>query len=454
MAAPSNNSLFFPGFFDPDGRPWEEYPGGIPPYVKGISSALKVAMLTQQKLLIPIGYFFDNPALQLLVQQHAGDSDEARSFRLLLNDLLLAVVDSTDVTALGGVGTKLDNEKLWWDLWRSWYVGHSVHPRPPVYLNCVPEKHSRDFEQLYDAEIAQAKLSPILQATYSVDVGGLFGTYAKLNLRTIGQQDFPFDDLLRNRLLSGSEQFFDFKDGVSDKVHAIATSVQSNGKKLSRTLMRSAEACRELGIKDHHILTPDDYKLLYPILQHYHHFAFAKSLALPAFGTQSSPKTVGASTEKLFQEEAARLCRYTFDGAKHLPPTWPLESVKFEEIAKLRLQKSDKFVESLIQIQSAVLATNREPKEVGQVLHDHMRMVTGAISFDFKHLKPSDFDAMELAKGMGDMVTGTKPDPKFVGQVARFAFSAVRDFIPNIRKELQLRWTFRRLIEDDQEDAA
>jgi hypothetical protein len=70
------HSNFYPGFFDSDGRPWEQLAIQDLQYQEALESALKIALLTQRITAIPIGYFLDNPFLHRIVLRYRDASDE------------------------------------------------------------------------------------------------------------------------------------------------------------------------------------------------------------------------------------------------------------------------------------------------------------------------------------------------------------------------------------------
>jgi hypothetical protein len=77
-------------------------------------------------------------------------------------------------------------------------------------------------------------------------------------------------------------------------------------------------------------------------------------------------------------------------------------------------------------------------------LGQYRRHVAGVLSLDFTDANPK-----ELAAGLDGSVFAEGTSVKALAEVARFAITFCRDFFPNIHKELQVRWVFRKLEEID-----
>ena len=390
---------FFPGFLDSDGRPWSSHGRTPKNYERGLEAALKIALLTHHHLHVPAGYFLDNPHLQRLFLKFKGDDNESRSFRLLMRDLLRISPQKADHSRESKI-TK------WADVLHAWAIGDGSHRNKNVYLNAVDHPDALAIQRSSDADAFVKAMRQAIEARWKVDVVEFLDLCDQQEFRTAEHGEFPFDSLVRSRLLSGTESFFDFRDSVKDKFLAIADAAATGHVGLSRSMLRNPDFLLEIGVKDYHTLSHAEYQILAPILGHYHHVAFAESLALPGVASNQNP-TLETTAKALLRQQLN-------ESQRAAPVCWPLSSISFEDLWQLRLKRND-FSDNLDLVHDATFVSDTEA--YSEALNDYARHVAGVLSLDFK-----DADPKELAAGLdGSVFTDGPSTSKALLEVARFA---------------------------------
>ena len=299
--AKSERSGFFPGFFDSDGRPWFTTGRSPKDYQRGLESALKIALLTHHHLLLPAGYMLDNPHLQRLFLKYMGDDNESRCFRILMKDLLRI---SPNNKYAAGISELTD----WHGILDNWLAGDGSDRALPVYLNAIGHEAAVAAQNATDAAERKHIMIAGIRKEWQVELTDYIDLCDSLAFKTVEHEEFPFDLLIRNRLLSGSEVFPHFNSHLEDKMRAAAEATQANGLKLSRSLLRNTSFCEDLGVKEYLTLTPAEYESLAPILGHYHHAAFSESLGLPSFASHEMPM-LKVHAKALLQKELRQVER-------------------------------------------------------------------------------------------------------------------------------------------------
>jgi hypothetical protein len=424
-----NKVGFFPGFFDPDGRPWEETPGGVHKYQLGLESALKIALLTQRHIYIPYGYLLDNPFFQRIFLKYKGDHTEAKCFRALMKDLIRISLSDSSV----------DTITDWRSVLRQWIEGTGSQRGRLAYLNCLSADAAEVVQQSMNVDSFESQMRQALDVLWGIDLPEFLGICNELKLSTKDRAFFRFDDLLRQRLLSGDEQFPIFCESLADKVHAIAEAASSDSRiRLSRSLLQNPVLCRDLGVRDELTLSRSDYKELAPVLAHYHHYAFAESLGMTSFVTRRMP-TPDMAAMDLLREQLEHVTHNIIPASAPVPMSWPLGAVRFENIWHVRLSDSSAtFFDNLNMVYDAVSETDTNAYRYA--MQKHMRHIAKVISFDFR-----EPNAKELAAGLDGAVLANEPTAAGALSLAKYAFTFFRDFAPNVGKELQVRWFFRKL---------
>jgi hypothetical protein len=427
--SPENHIGFFPGFFDSDGRPWEQTPGGLHKYQLGLESALKIALLTQRHIYIPDGYLLDNPFFQRIFLKYKGEHTEAKCFRALMKDLI----------GISLSGPSVDVVTDWRDVLRHWIEGTGSKRGRLVYLNCLSNDAAEAIQQAVDVDSFESQMRQVLDAQWGINLSEFLGVCNQLKLPTKDRTFFSFDDLLRARLLSGAEEFPEFRESLADKVHAIADAASKEPEiRLSRSLLNNPDLCRELGVKDYLTVSRTEYKQLAPILAHYHHFSFAQSLGMGSFVTYRMP-TPDRAAMSILREQLDHVARETVSSASTVSMSWPLSAITFENIWHVRLgDASTAFFDNLNTVYDAARGTDVDAYR--DAMQKHMRHIAKVISFDFREPNPK-----ELAAGLDGAVLANEPTAAGALSLAKYAFTFFRDFAPNVGKELQVRWFFRKL---------
>ena len=427
MSRDYRDVAFFPGFFDSDGRPWENVIGGEGNYQKALESALKIALLTQRKIVIPSGYLLDNPILQRVFLNYGSDNAEARCFKELASDLI-------QITLSDSLASKTINN--WNEVLHHWIAGTGSKRGQVVYLNCLKRHDAESLQQDFkNADQFTHGMQQAVQAMWGHSLPDVLSVYDEIGFSVKEHKFLAFDDLLRERLLSGDEQYSEYRDHPKDKLLAIAEVVEKEDScRISRSLLNNRKLCLELGVKDHDILSYKEYKLIAPILAHYHHFAFAESSGTTSFATFLNPTPDAIACERL-SSRLEELSSHRLDGMT--PPfslSWPLSKISFKKLRDLRMgENANRFLASLDSVHEATRTGS--VSEYKSALLAHARYIAGQLSFDFRATNPKD-----LAEGVAKCT-----DPTGATQLAKFSFTLFREFVPNINRELQVRWFFRTL---------
>ncbi len=419
-------SAFF-GVFDPDGRHWAPDRGGAGRYQMATEAALKIALLTQQKLAIPAGYFLDNLALQRIFRNHGGERD----FKDLCKDLLSVALNET---ALDPSIRAID----WRDVWNSGVQGKISNRHQTVYLNCLPEADAADLQAHTDVEDFKREMAARLLTSQGIDFDAYLTQLESAELRPITHRPFEFDKELRTRFLGGNELFAGLGERTYEKLHAAAQATQAAGIRISRSLLQSRTQSLDIGIPEAQIFSRSEYQSMAPMLAHYQHLAYASVLGLGTFATFQMPSVDRAATKLLrgvFGSLAQESRKHVKGGLRGI--VWPLKHVSFSDIAKVRLDKKNRprFFASLDRISE--LADGDDLAAYRDALHEHVRLVSGVISMSFNGISSS-----EVATDMAGSVYSAN-DPSAAAASARKVLPYFKDFALNVRKEFQLRVYFR-----------
>jgi len=430
---PGVRSAFF-GIFDPDGRPWDGGPGKLAVFQRGLESALKIAFLTQRQLIIPAGYFFDNPALQRIVDKYGESDDEAKAFRALCADLLRISLNETIHDA---PPSSID----WPATWDAWVRGSSSNRGQMVYLNSL----SADAAEQIQAQTEIGEFKRLMVAALMEQQGIDFDTHLdrlkKLRLAAVRQPPFQFDKIFRERFLTRKESFRDFREPLFDKLLAAAEATAAADVRLSRSLLSNRSQSLEIGIPEALVIERPEYRKIVRVLAHYHHLAFASALGLDAFTTYQIP-TPAQSSSQLLRESFASLTNSSSREDKAWRLAWPLGNVTFTNIAHARLGRGrTKFFDSLNSVYD--LAAGTDAEEYNRALRAHARVVAGIVSFDFGAAPPE-----RIAADVAGAAFTAAATPEAAGSSARKLLPYFKDFAVNIRKEMQLRFFFRSLEEE------
>lgn len=432
MKSNQSKSAFF-GIFDPDGRPWGQS-GNLSNFQKGLESALKIAFLTQRQLIIPSGYFLDNPALQRIFTKYKGSDDESQSFRALCSDLLRI---SLNESLHDGPQDKID----WQGTWDSWIRGTSSNRGQLVYLNCLAPDDAEEIQTHADVNEFKRLMTAALSQQQGIDFNEYLRTLSQLGLSTVHQPPFEFDKLLRTLLLNREESFPDFREPLFEKLQAAAEATSSAEIRMSRSLLNNPILSLEIGIPETQVIKRAEYKSIAGILGHYHHYAFAKALELDAFTTFKIPTPEKRSAELLLKSVNS-LSKPTFRKDEAHSLVWPLTKVSFNDIWKVRLGVGQtRFFDSLNSVYDNALGS--EVQAYNKALYAHARTVAGIIALDFGS-SPPDQVAQDVSEDLSKAYTGAN-NAVSAALSARKLLPYFKDFSLNIRKELQLRFFFRSL---------
>ena len=425
----NQRSGFFPGFLDSDGRPWFRTGRRPKDYEHAIKSAFKIALLTHRHLFVPAGYFLDNPHIQRLFLRYRGDDNESRCFRLLMKDLLR--ISPNQISTTGS-----DKITEWRPLLNDWSSMDITNRARNTYLNCVSHNKSIAIQASRTTDEFVRSMKQALHSEWQIDLGEYLAILDSLEFRIVERGTFDFDSRLRQSLLTNDERFFAFNEPLAEKVQAIADVARSSNVELSRSFLRNPEFCLQIGVKDMHTLTSAEYDSIAPVLAHYHHSAFASAFDLDGIASHVNPRLQTAAQESL-ATHLRRTANQFLSRKNATPISWPLSLISFEDLWQLRLKRND-FGEYL----DPVFDATRSPDvdHYHDAVQRYGRHVAGVLSCDFVDANPK-----ELAAGLDGSVFADATSTKAVVEVAKFAFTFCRDFFPNIGKELQVRWFFRRL---------
>lgn len=428
-------SGFFPGFLDSDGRPWFRMGRKPKDYEHAIESAFKIALLTHRHLFVPAGYFLDNPHIQRLFLRHKGDDNESRCFRLLMKDLLRISPNQLATTGL-------DLMSEWKPVLHDW-AGLDVSSRPRnTYLNCVSHEAAVTIQASKNTDDFIRKMKMGLFSEWQIDLSEYLSLLDSMQFRVVEREEFQFDRLIRQRLLTNEEHFFEYQGFLEEKINTIAEAAKANQVAISRSFLSSPDLCRQIGVKDEHLLTPMEYQTLAPILAHYHHTAFARAFGLDGFASHINPNLQKAAQETLAGELRRTAYKILAEpGSGRV--SWPLSLISFEDIWQLRIKRND-FGEFLEPVFDATRSSNAD--QYAHSLQRYGRHIASVLSRDFSDANPN-----ELAAGLDGSVFSDGTTTKAVFEIAKFALSFCRDFFPNVGKEFQVRWFFRKLRNNSEE---
>ncbi len=435
MTKDLQSSGFF-GFFDPDGRPWSFK--GVNPrdYQRGLESALKIALLTQRHLVIPAGYFLDNPSLQWLFMNNSGTSREAKCFQALMRDLLRVSVSLNESNCSGPD----DTLTTWEEVMNDWIQGTTTNRRRFVYLNSITPDAAESIQLSANIDQFKNRMSNAVHDQNEIFIRDYLHILNKLSLRTrtFKELSFPFDKLLRDRLLSGQDKFPEVNETIGEKLHAIAVAAQKSDVRISRSLISNKQLCLDIGVNNQNILSREEYKMLVPTLAYYHHYAFSSALGLESFVTYKLPALECAS-QLILREQLDKIANTIMKSSNSERLSWPLKNLTFENIYDARLGKeSTKFNDSLQALRDS--ARGNDLGEYHTSLRKHARHVAKVVSLNFEGPTSKD-----LIRGLDETVLADEPTTEGALTLAKFSFTFFREFGPNIQKELQIRYFFQRL---------
>jgi hypothetical protein len=420
------------GIFDPDGRPWDASAAGLRPYKAGLEASIKIAALTQEHLVLPVGYFFDNPALQKLVMERSGDADEARAFRAVARDVLRISLNESAEDPSAPAPTGID----WPGALDAWVRGTGSGRGQLVYLNSLPAPDAERLQATGDPVRFGQEMAAALLSLRRIDLADYLATLTALELRTVHQPPFEFDALLRERLLGRKETFRHLHEPLLDKLQAAAEATRDAGIRISRSLLNNPNMAREIGIPDAQVLSRAEYKAVAATLGHYHHMAFARALGAGAFTTFTLP-TVGERASRLLERSFADLARPSSRAEAASKISWPVSRITFADIERLRRGKDQaRFFDSLDGLGDAI--AQGDPDAYRHALRSHARLVETSISLAFDAKSPS-----QIATEMARAAYSTATDPKTATKSAIRLMTHAKDLLPNAWKEVQLRMVFR-----------
>lgn len=421
-------SAFF-GIFDSDGRPWEHRSSSLAAYTEGVVSALKVAALTQRHLVLPAGYLLDNPALQRTILNFSGQSDEGKAFFEVVQDLVRIAQNES-------LAQSTSDTVDWQDTYDSWVRGSLSNRGQLVHLNCIPQDDAERLQTYTDvSEFKRAMHAALLQLR-GVDYSTYLSTLELVRFRPVSQPPFRFDEILRTHLLTGAERFVGFEEPLLDKLLAAADAASNAGVRISRSLLNNPTLSQEIGVPEREVLSRGEYKRIARTLAHYHHMAFAEAFSLGAIATFQIP-TPSQESAALLSECLRELATPLNRESGGVSISWPLRAISFTDIYALRLGKHrQRFFAGLDAIYDAALIG--DAGHFRSAFRAHTRTVAAAISMTFGNTAPIKV-ATELASAAYS--AATKPDEAH--QEAVKLLPHFKDLLPNLQKELQVRFFFR-----------
>ncbi|MEO0895582.1 MAG: hypothetical protein AAFY71_04260 [Bacteroidota bacterium] len=429
MARNPYSTGFYPGIYDSDGRPWLRYSssGLLEPYERALESSLKIALLTQQELVLPEGYFLDNPGLQRIILRYEGPEVESTCFRSLMSDLIVVVTTDHDKEV-----------KHWRDLFRSWVQGKGTRRNQMVYMNCVENDHAIRLQSLSSVDTFEENLEVILSKTTGVNYQEFLKICDSLSFKSRTRGSFQFDTFLENNLLNQKEHFKNISEEQLEKLDRINDAAKRNGQRISRSLINNQSRCVDIGVPIPYTIGRDEYEKISPILAHYHHMAFADSMSLDSLMTFTLPVMEEAST-KLLDEETQALAESLFSHSEKLNFTLPLSRISFEDIWKIRLGKGrPTFMDNLNQLCDSL--AGGEKKIFESKFKQHVTYIKRQIGQQFDQNEPID-----IVKNMEGIVMSPDMTISSTISTAKSALTFLKDFIPNLGKQKQIKTTFRKI---------
>jgi hypothetical protein len=431
----SFDSGFFPGFLDPDGRPWLRVTKQVSTYQRGLESAIKIALLTQNYLVIPAGYLLDNPILQRIFIEHGGSDTEAVCFKKLMIDLIRVSAGKSSTK------NKIDSTCDWRELLTAWINGENSGRGQQVYLSCLDHEHAIEAQDSSTAEQLQRRMRQGLLSRWRVDLDQVLNLYRGLPFHSVPGDSSNFDQLVRSRLLSREEKFDGFDDLMVDKLSAVAEAVaRHNNMRLSRSLLRNKSLCIDAGVSEKMTLSLAEYNSLAPILAHYHQLSFAQSIGLESFVSYQMP-TLESVAKSLLERQLQSLSVYRVANEQISIKAWPLEIISFEDIYKVRLGRHrTTFTKNLNRMHDAALNSSTEITAYQEALEEHLLYVAQIISFSFREISNK-----ELTKALEGLIFAEEATAAGILDVAKYCLTFMPQFAQNIRKDLSIRMTLRKL---------
>jgi len=426
----SSNVGLFPGILDPDGRPWTW--GKFPErYRDAIVWFLKAAMLTQEHLVIPCGYFFDNPAFQSVLWEYTGQSQEAKCFKALFPEFVRVGFDGAMRTL-----ASLDD---WVSLLDQWIEGSTSERNVRAFPNLLREpRHLRKILIAQSTEDYRAQLVGFGNAENGTDLQKLLARLAKMQFQTSKPPArFDFGERVDRAIAHGPD--IPTHKKTFEKVESIVLAVRKHGlPRISRSILQNPHLAKDLGIPDQLIITPAEYRARLALpMRHWHHLAFASAYALGAVCSETAPKksnavtrTISAVTDKISESEPGAWYKISTE----------LSSVGFADILIVRRNNEHKFRKGLRQMR---LGIEQGDDEFLDAFHRHWRNVISAISWNFK--KPETPEIDTLLGTVRDSVSPGEGQVQAVAKGTKFLFSLAVPLVPKVRKEAQLRWFFRQV---------
>ena len=374
----NSSNGFFPGVFDSDGRPWESWQRVLKlnkhrvhqVYKKAQLDALKVGLLTQSELILPIGYIFDSPFLQDIFLDIGSRTDnEAVAFRRLMRE---------HVRVAHGATSGYEVVKEWKLRFSDWALGKTTKRNQLVYMNALPHDTAIALQKEAQNLIQKVEVA-MREKRKGFNYPQFLDFCENIEFRSISEGPFDFDELFRKHVLSQGpdrEQFPVLTSATRTKLESIAEVTKREGKRLSRSLINNPEQCLALGATP---LERTEYEQISDVLAHYHHMAFARSFGLGLVSTRTIPTLADRSQRQL--QEALHRAIYKL-GVNGKVPRFPLESVSFSHILLARTGKNSvAFNEGLRRI---VAATEQDDlNEYVDAVREHATRVLVDMSLPF-----------------------------------------------------------------------
>jgi len=434
------NRELYPGVIDPDGRPWLSHnnPKG---YRRSLIWLLKVAALSQERLIVPRGYFFDNPQLQKVFQQYFGTGTEEQCFWHVMKNLL-KIGDAENVVK--GEDT-LHTQDSWIALLDDWIAGKGTRlseRKVLAYPNLLEDRqHLKEILAARNVSAYREKFRAFGAQENGIDIFDLFERLAKLKLRpVIKVNEFDFDARVRRALEGKSDLDVDPK--VLEKVQAVAEACKVNGlPRISRSVLQNRAFCiNELQVPASLAIEENEYSsMLAPQLRHWHHLAFACSYGCGAICTEKT-----TSFEKAILDTALG---QILDEIQLSHPSWyklsvGLDSLSFIDIWKVRNNK--KFFESLQCLRDSLQSGDKD--DFRKAFDKHWRFVVTKVSWNFAIADPDQATLKALIEA-GNNAIAADPYSGISSLVenARYLWSLGAGFVPQLWKDLELRYFLRRV---------
>lgn len=418
------DSSFF-GFFDPDGRPWGHSLEDYNSYENLVETSLKIAFLTQFKLPIPAGYFLDNIAVQRVFSKYFGNSKESLCFRELVKNCLVVAANESQVHT--------DIVSDWNGIMNEWAIGDGSNRNRYAYLNCLPHDVAEGIQNSADGVSYRRELSNSMYSINKIDYEEYLSRLNQLNLRRKELGDFEFDPIIRDKLLSGTENFSVLEDQASEKLQHIASKTLAADIRFSRSIVQSKKMCLEIGVSEDNLLVRSDYEKIAPILAHYHHYAFTKALGMESFITSLSPEIDSNSEFREVIRQIGDHHKVSGDQCK----CFNLKDVSFEDIYKVRLGKEDhKFFDNLSKVHLSLTSDDVEEfSDMNKVHYSHIKKVITHSQYDVP--------LQQIENSLEGTVFSDEPTASGLIALAKGGWAFLKEFAPNIQRRRQINSFFR-----------